>query len=454
MIDLYDHDLEARLISSYADLGDVPEYQILFMRLHPEDFSPAYREIFEVVNAVAQRGGKPHDLVVLKSEAEKLQTKDLLADWHRMALAISKEGVIHGIEDAIKRIKIVSMRRKVLRMLSKAENEVHSGADLPALLSELASEIQAIPEDVPDIETGLTIFEYTDQGAPFAVGNSNEPAGRWGLMQAEEFIEIPYGEPVIVGARPGCGKTTLGLQAAIETARMGKKAHFISLELSRPKLLGLVGAYLTRLEKRAWKKGRYGEREVKELMESTGILGNLIISYPQQGVPWINIEAIMRKSQRTYGTDLFVLDYFGLIGRNTPGKGSSEAYAFAKVAGDIMNATRNMGVGMIVLAQLKAASTAADGMRPNERDYADSDALYRNANIAMQLYKGKDGKTYLHNPKNRDGEPGKEWLLEFDGATGRMTTVLRETDIQVGVQNLLRWQDENGNPQFPSTWES
>ena len=56
MIDLYDHDLEARLISSYADLGDVPEYQILFMRLHPEDFSPAYREIFELVNAVAQRG--------------------------------------------------------------------------------------------------------------------------------------------------------------------------------------------------------------------------------------------------------------------------------------------------------------------------------------------------------------------------------------------------------------
>ena len=52
---------------------------------------------------------------------------------------------------------------------------------------------------------------------------------------------------------------------------------------------------------------------------------------------------------------------------------------------------------------------------------------YRDCNVALMLWRDKDGNTKLFNPKNRDGVPGKEWDLDFDGKSGRFTSVVRET---------------------------
>lgn len=82
-------------------------------------------------------------------------------------------------------------------------------------------------------ETGVPLHEALDQIAV------HEGFARWSLLSAwhatlgpagKLFARLNPGDLVLIGARPGQGKTLMGLQLAVEAARTGSKAVFFTLE--------------------------------------------------------------------------------------------------------------------------------------------------------------------------------------------------------------------------------
>jgi len=88
---------------------------------------------------------------------------------------------------------------------------------------------------------GIPLHQALDQVA------NKEGFSRWSLLTAQKtdtsvksiLSRISFGELILVGARPGHGKTKFSLELAIEAMKSGHKGVFFSLEYNETDMLNL-----------------------------------------------------------------------------------------------------------------------------------------------------------------------------------------------------------------------
>lgn len=80
---------------------------------------------------------------------------------------------------------------------------------------------------------------------------AGEGFSAWSLLAAKDaaatpaskvFSQLRAGDLVLIGARPGHGKTVMSLELAVEAVRCGGRAAFFSLEDTRPRVLDRLRA--------------------------------------------------------------------------------------------------------------------------------------------------------------------------------------------------------------------
>lgn len=110
------------------------------------------------------------------------------------------------------------------------------------------------------------------------------------------------GEMITLAARPGCGKTALGLQLAVRTAEQGQPVVFFSLEMSGEELVDRVA------------KHRAGQRPHIDAVREVAKLKTLIVYDNAERHTMASIEARARlQAGAAGGLGLVVIDYLQLI---------------------------------------------------------------------------------------------------------------------------------------------
>jgi|TARA_R110000744_G_scaffold32469_4_gene75986 replicative DNA helicase len=304
------------------------------------------------------------------------------------------------------------------RLVSQSETD-----DLDVLIDTARSELGSLAERRTDGS-----IEYISHLALSHLDTLSQPRhylpGPWkDLNQAINGFRP--GAMYVIGARPGVGKTVVGLQIAYHLSKQGP-VSFHSLEMSKAELLNRLysltsSVYLGNLE-----RGKLNEYDWKALAKAKGELSQSNLAIIDKGGQTINdIRAHARTLQQNGGLNAIVVDYIGLIRDIIPGRKRYEAISDFSVA--LKTMARDFGVPVIALAQLNRQSEQRLDKMPQLSDLRDSGAIEQDADVVMLLSRHKRDKDRdfemtgftIDVAKNRHGITG-EIDLVFNGGCARV----------------------------------
>lgn len=214
-------------------------------------------------------------------------------------------------------------------------------------------------------------------------------------VESQVFNFFP-GEMIVVGARPGVGKTTVLLQGAYENMLQGKKVGIISLEMSPAQLLLRLVAYHTGVDSRiirtfdpslAVTNPDYAKKwswllEAMDFFEQAPIF--IETASPS------NISTVLstvRKLKYINNIDIIYIDYIQLIeSDNSTGSGSNRNAELTVISRRLKNLAGELEIPLVTAAQLSRAVESRVGQRPILSDLRESGAIEQDASMVIFLY--------------------------------------------------------------------
>lgn len=225
---------------------------------------------------------------------------------------------------------------------------------------------------------------------------------------------IEGGDMIVIGARPGVGKSALVTQIATNLSNQGKNIGFYNLEMKEKQVyerfvVAHSGIGLTRLRRAKKFLGDEKERfdKANEVLEKKD---NIVITTGSKAVSEI------RSESRHMGYDIIIVDYLQLLKADKEYRGNRYAEVGA-ISKAIKALAMELNIPIIALSQLNRASEARDTKEPTMAELREAGDIEQDASVIMLLWnlsqedKSKKGCKV---EKQRQGQTGKV-VLNFNG---------------------------------------
>ena len=260
--------------------------------------------------------------------------------------------------------------------------------------------------------------------------HSSTIAGGW-----RDFDELTGGmaggDLLIIGARPGMGKTALALSLMRALCLAGRAVPLLfSLEMSREQIVHRFVAMETGVSTNALRN--VAGLDVPTL-QAVASAHNTIGSWQwaicdMAGLPPSGVRARTFRHLADHPETVVIVDYLGLL--EPDGRRENRTQDVAQLSLALKRLAREANIPVIALSQLsRALETRADKV-PMLSDLRDSGAVEQDADVVAFLHReemydketDKIGIAELHVRKNRHGPLGVV-PLRFDAATGRFDSL-------------------------------
>ena len=258
------------------------------------------------------------------------------------------------------------------------------------------------------------------------------------LDKPKEYPESPWpslneiiggfrpGALYIVGARPGVGKTIVGLQIAWELSKTGP-VSFHSLEMGRNELYNRIIAseaqvYIGNIEKGTLKEHDW----LKIANVRTKIQSHQLAIHDKSGQNLLQIRALANSVKGSGDLKAVVVDYLGLIQDTERGRKRYEMITDISIG--LKNLARDLNVPVIALAQLNRGPEQRKDSEPDMADLRDSGGIEQDADAVILLHRVSIAEDQfdwqkswmvMKVAKNRHGALGQVGL-KFEGHLSRV----------------------------------
>ena len=245
------------------------------------------------------------------------------------------------------------------------------------------------------------------------------PTGFSGIDQV--LVGLGKSDLVLVGARPGMGKTSFCLNVASNIARSTKKAVAIfSLEMSASQLVSRMLSSEAMVDSTALRSGRLSNDDWKKLAQASSFLSECDILIDD--TTGITVTGMKAKLRRVKNLGLVVIDYLGLM--QSDRKIENRVNEVAEISRNLKVLAKELNVPVICCAQLSRGPESRNDKRPMLSDLRDSGAIEQDADIVLFLYREeyyksdpeKQNTAEVIIAKNRHGSTGNVpigWLGQF-----------------------------------------
>lgn len=229
------------------------------------------------------------------------------------------------------------------------------------------------------------------------------------------------GSLYVIGARPGEGKTLMGLQLAAQMAQHGPVA-FAALEMSAPEMLNRLVAMQGEIPLSDILRQSPSQPKWERMLELRQEVEALPLWMDDQPLAEATqVKAFARKKSRLANFQGLILDYLQLI----PAPSSQQESSFySGVLAQLKLLAKELQVPVIVLSQLNRDSVAqVRGAKkfsqrpPTLTDFSKTDGVAHHADVVIGLQRMRDdmgqptGELDVHVLKNRNGITGIRTLL-------------------------------------------
>ena len=186
----------------------------------------------------------------------------------------------------------------------------------------------------------------------------------------------------VVGARPGVGKTVVGLQLAWELSRR-EDVLFFSLEMDKASLLNRVVAGELEITLGKIERGDLQSEDKLKIQELIrGVESRLIIS-DRGGQTISQIRAYLNAVMLKRPVKAVFVDYLQLIQAANPKAPKYEQ--ISQISMDLKNLAKEFAVPVVALAQLNRRIDGKPDERPSAGDLRDSGQIEQDADVIIML---------------------------------------------------------------------
>ncbi len=202
---------------------------------------------------------------------------------------------------------------------------------------------------------------------------------------------------VVIAARPSVGKTSLAMNIAEHVAINSKiPVGVFSLEMTGEMLMLRALCSVARVDFQSVRQGYITGDDAPKLASAAGKLAKAPLHIDDSsGLSIIQLRAKARRMVQLHGVKLFVIDYLQLLSSPSKGRDDSRQQEVTRISSGIKAMAKELGVPVIVLAQLnrdleKGAGKKTGSRRPRISDLRESGAIEQDADIIGLLYRPDD----------------------------------------------------------------
>lgn len=391
--------------------------------LEPGDFrDERLGELWALIRAQHQ-AGKPHDVTTIAARArvegitpEAIQEMAIMAP---MGASADYYGDIVAKEALRDRLRAAGTR--VAQLAAEADLDQ---------LTDVAEVSRAEVDAAAKIGTSVSGIRAGDYFDEFMA-----EVGQHVKMIPTPWIDLDHligglrpGAVYVIGARPGAGKSVVGLQLADSLVKNdGGTVLFSSLEMTRDEIMKRLIAQTATVPLSTFQPGGMTPDRVAKIQAHADDLRASNIHFDDRATLTPGaIRATARTIMRRGHLSGIVVDYLQLMqaAQNVRAPRHEVVAGFSR---SLKMLAKEMQVPVVLLSQLNRNSTGQGGGFPSVADLRESGSIEQDADVVILLHADREqhpGTLFMGVGKNRHGPMSQQPLeLAFEGQYSRATTM-------------------------------
>jgi replicative DNA helicase len=392
----HDDELEQATLGSL--LSDHDAVRTVVQLLNVEDFySRANQRIYEAILSLEDKSLRA-DIQTVVQELKQMGRLDEAGGASYVSSLTTVIPSSANIEYYAQKVRSHSLRRALINVASKISVSAYDES----------KEAREVLE-----ETQQYIFKLSDEGYVFTnrkikdvlkdtinrldiVMKSKNPIT--GIPSGFDFLDkmtsgFQNDEFIIIGARPGVGKTALALNMASHITFHKKiPAAFFSLEMSDITLMQRLISSEAKVEANHIRDGFLSADSYKRIIDTMGIIYEAplhIVDMPNMKL--LDLRAQARKMRAQQNVEIIFIDYLGLISHENNALPRYEQ--ISEISRSLKSLARELHIPVVVLCQL---NRDAQYEPPTLANLRDSGSIEQDADLVLFLHRES------HNKKKKD----------------------------------------------------
>lgn len=287
-----------------------------------------------------------------------------------------------------------SARRRLAQLATWIQASIDDGADPTELQHEArnrldtltppGSELRPLAETIPatldQLQTGIVPHVPT------------------GWPELDDLIHgWRPGALHVAGARPGGGKSILGLQSAMSVASRGKAVAMATMEMDAHELNLRILAQATTVGIDSLTRHHLSPMEWERLTSRLDRVLDRQVYVDDTGTQTVaHIRAHARKVARRHDLGLVVVDYLQLVAPAPHMRTAKRHEQVDDVARSLKLLARELGVPVLALSQINRGPEARADKRPTMADFRESGGIENHTDVAILLHRESPEDPTIH----------------------------------------------------------
>jgi len=403
-------------------------------------YRPAHELIFDIIVDLANRG-EPADAITVAAELQRrgeigrvggaTYLHDLVQS---VPIASNVDFYAHIVREKAVLRRLVEVGQRIAQMGQAQEGEV----------AEIVDRAQAEVLDV-DGTSQAEDYRLVSELMPLTIDEIEEIQGRDGTLSGvpsgfpdlDKFTTgFRAGQMIVVAARPGVGKSTLGLDFVRSAAiRHQIPCAIFSLEMTGAEIAMRMLSAEARVSIGHMRGGGMHQRDwdaITKAMPRVNSAPIIVDDSPNMTMPEIRSKA--RRIKKQHGLGFIVIDYLQLM---TSGKRvENRQVEVSEFSRNIKLLAKELECPVVAISQLNRGSEQRTDKTPQISDLRESGSIEQDADIVLLLNRpdaqgagesDRPGEADIIIAKNRSG-PTNKIAVSFQGHYSRFTPMARDAE--------------------------
>jgi replicative DNA helicase len=372
--------------------------------LTPDDFyRDSHKKIFQAMLELYKKN-EPIDLITLTEQMRKNDQLEAIGGASYLSSIVNLVPTSANIRYHSKIVKEKSILRGIIRAATEIVTMSYDeGIEVSELLDRAESKMFSISEKmikgsfvhVKDVlKDTIELVDKLYNRKEFITGI---PSGFTDLDMLTTGFHP--GDLIVVGARPGMGKTAFCLNIAAYVGLVVRvPVAIFSLEMSKELIVLRMICSEAEVDSKSVRSGYHTREDYRKLVNAAGRLAEAPIFIDDSFNTVLEIRSKARRLKAEHGLGLIIIDYLQLM------RGEGSFTAREQVISDISRSlkalAKDLAVPVIVISQLnRSCEQRGDDKHPIIADLRESGAIEQDADTILFLYRGDYYKA-------KDAEPG------------------------------------------------